>query len=135
MNAVKLVAVFAENKPGQTARITKILADADVNIRWVTIANSGTLRRHEVPGGTMPTLAYQALKQQGFMASLRRGAGRRSAGQARRAARRGRLPGPAQHQPGQRLRLRRQQPRHPGHRGPRTRPRREPSCNRKASAC
>ena len=42
MSAMNLVAVFVENKPGQTARITKILAEAGVNIRWVTIANSGS---------------------------------------------------------------------------------------------
>jgi len=37
-----LIAVFVENKPGQTARITRILADSGVNICWVTIANSGS---------------------------------------------------------------------------------------------
>jgi len=42
MSAVKLVSVFSENKPGQTARVTRILADAGVNIRWVTIADTGT---------------------------------------------------------------------------------------------
>jgi hypothetical protein len=42
MSAVKLVAVFSENKPGQTARVTQILARANVNIRWVTIASMGT---------------------------------------------------------------------------------------------
>lgn len=41
MTAVKLISVFSENKPGQTARATRILADADVNIRWVTIASMG----------------------------------------------------------------------------------------------
>ncbi len=40
MSVVRLVAVFAENRPGETARITRILADARVNIRWVTIATS-----------------------------------------------------------------------------------------------
>jgi len=40
MNAVKLVAIFAENKPGLLARVTKILADAGVNLRWLTIATS-----------------------------------------------------------------------------------------------
>jgi hypothetical protein len=40
MSAVKLVAVFAENKPGQMARVTGVLADAGINIRWVTIATS-----------------------------------------------------------------------------------------------
>jgi hypothetical protein len=66
---MNLVAVFVENKPGQTARITKILADAGVNIDWVTIANSGSF-------GVMKFLvdkldpAMQALKQKGLMASL-----------------------------------------------------------------
>ena len=66
---MKLVAVFVENKPGQSARITKILADAGVNICWVTIANSGSF-------GVMKflvdncELAVQSLKQQGLMVSL-----------------------------------------------------------------
>ena len=65
MSSVKLVAVFSENKPGQTARITKILANAGVNIRWVTIASSG-------PFGVMKFLvdkceaALQGLKQKGL---------------------------------------------------------------------
>jgi hypothetical protein len=42
MSAMKLLAVFVENKPGQTARITKILADSGVNVLWVTIANNGS---------------------------------------------------------------------------------------------
>lgn len=68
MKTVQLVAVFVENQPGQTARITKILADAGVNIRWVTIANSGTY-------GVMKFLvndaerAQQALKQHQLMVS------------------------------------------------------------------
>jgi hypothetical protein len=66
MSAVKLVAVFAENKPGQTATITKILADAGLNIRWVTIANSSSF-------GVMKLLvndhrlAHQVLKQKGLI--------------------------------------------------------------------
>ncbi len=69
MSAMNLVAVFVENKPGQTARITKILSDAGVNICWVTIANSGSF-------GVMKFLvdkldqAVQALKQHGLMVSL-----------------------------------------------------------------
>lgn len=69
MNAMNLLAVFVENKPGQTARITKILADAAVNISWVTIANSGSF-------GVMKFLvdkcdhAVQTLKQNGLMVSL-----------------------------------------------------------------
>jgi len=68
MSAVNLVAVFVENKPGQTARITNLLADARVNIRWVTIANSGSF-------GVMKFLvdqrdaAIRALKDKGVMVS------------------------------------------------------------------
>ena len=69
MSTVRLLAVFVENKPGQTARITKLLAEARINIRWVTIASSG-------PFGVMkflvtdPDRARDVLKQQGLMASF-----------------------------------------------------------------
>jgi len=66
MNSLNLVAVFVENKPGQTARITRILAEAGVNLRWVTIANNGSF-------GVMKFLVDQAdqavrsLEQNGLM--------------------------------------------------------------------
>ena len=69
MSAVNLVAVFVENKPGQTARITKLLADAGVNLCWFTIANSGSF-------GVMKFLvdqrdvAVRTLKEKGVMVSL-----------------------------------------------------------------
>ena len=69
MNDVKLVAAFAENKPGQVAHFTKILANANINIRWVAVTSTG-------PFGVMkflvsdPALAYQALKHEGFVAKL-----------------------------------------------------------------
>ena len=69
MNDVKLVAVFAENKPGQVAHFTKILAHANINIRWVAVASTG-------PFGVMkflvsdPEMAYQALKHEGLVAKL-----------------------------------------------------------------
>jgi len=69
MSTVRLLAVFVENKPGQTARITKLLAEARINIRWVTIASSG-------PFGVMkflvaePDRAHEVLKQHGVMASF-----------------------------------------------------------------
>lgn len=69
MSALKLIAVFLENKPGQTARVTKILADAGANIRWVTIANSGSF-------GVMKFLvdktaaATEALQRSNMMVSL-----------------------------------------------------------------
>jgi len=68
MSAVNLVAVFVENKPGQTARITRLLADAGVNLRWFTIANSGSF-------GVMRFLvdqrdtALRTLKEKGVMVS------------------------------------------------------------------
>ncbi len=69
MNKVKLIAVFAENKPGQTARITGLLATAGVNVRWVTIASTG-------PFGVMkflvdrPDAAFATLKQNGVAVSF-----------------------------------------------------------------
>ena len=68
MSALNLIAVFAENKPGQTARVTKLIAEAGVNLRWFTIANSGSF-------GVMKFLVDQrdraiaALKEHGLMVS------------------------------------------------------------------
>ena len=69
MSDVRLVAVFVENKPGQTARVTKLLADAGVNVCWLTIASSGSF-------GVMKFLvdqqnqAVRALKEHGVLVSL-----------------------------------------------------------------
>ena len=69
MSAVKLVAVFGENKLGQMARVTQVLAEARINIRWVTIVTSETF-------GVMKFLvdqcdtAFQRLKARGFTVSL-----------------------------------------------------------------
>ena len=68
MNTVKLVTVFVEDKPGETARITRFLAEAGVNIRWVTIATSDKF-------GVMKFLvdrydgALEALKKEGLTVS------------------------------------------------------------------
>ncbi len=40
MSAVKLIAVFSENKLGQLERVTEALASAKINIQWITIATS-----------------------------------------------------------------------------------------------
>jgi len=69
MKDVKLVAAFAENKPGQVARFTKILANANINIRWLAVASTG-------PFGVMkflvsdPKSACQAFKHEGLIAKL-----------------------------------------------------------------
>jgi hypothetical protein len=65
MSAVKLIAVFSQNKPGEATRITGILADSRVSIRWVTIADTGSF-------GVVKLLvdkcepAMEALKQKGI---------------------------------------------------------------------
>ena len=65
---VRLLAVFVENQPGQTARVTRLLAESGINIRWATIANSGSF-------GVMkfliadPERGRDVLKLHGLMAS------------------------------------------------------------------
>jgi hypothetical protein len=69
MSVTHLLAVFAENRPGQTARIAKLLAEGGINIRWVTIASSGSF-------GVMKFLvdkldqAVDCLTREGLMVSL-----------------------------------------------------------------
>ena len=69
INSVKLVAVFAENKPGQVARITQILANANINIHCVTVASSGAYGVMKVVVN-QPDLAHLALRHEGFAATL-----------------------------------------------------------------
>ena len=69
MNSLKLVALFAENKPGQTARVTGILANAQINIRCVTLASTGAFGVMKLLVND-PDLACQALKHEGFPAML-----------------------------------------------------------------
>lgn len=68
MNAIRLVAVFVENKPGQTARVTQVLANANINIRWTTIANSGSFGVLKFLVDNCD-LACQRLRERGFMVS------------------------------------------------------------------
>jgi len=68
MTPVHLIAVFAENKLGQLARITRVLADAGVNIRWVTIATSETLGVLKLLVD-QTDLAFDRLHQAGFTVS------------------------------------------------------------------
>ena len=69
MNDIKMVAAFAENKPGQVAHFTKILANASINIRWLAVSSTG-------PFGVMkflvsdPEKACEALKHEGFVVKL-----------------------------------------------------------------
>jgi len=69
MSAINLIAVFAENQLGQMGRITQVLADADINIRWVTIATNESLGVIKFLVDKCD-LAYQKLQQQGWTVSL-----------------------------------------------------------------
>ena len=70
MNTVKLVAVFAENRPGQAARITEILFRANVNIRCITVVSSGSFGVMKLLVND-PDLACRSLQKEGFAATLR----------------------------------------------------------------
>ena len=69
MEQLKQISIFSENKPGRLQKITKVLAEAKVNILAINIASSngfGVLKfivdNHE--------LAHQKLQQKGFTVSL-----------------------------------------------------------------
>jgi hypothetical protein len=69
MNAVKLVAIFTENKPGQAARVTGLLANAQINIRCIMLASIGAFGVIKLLVSE-PELACQALKHGGVAATL-----------------------------------------------------------------
>lgn len=64
-----LIAVFLENKPGQAALVCKILADAGVNLLWLTTANNGTFGVMKFLADTS-VKAVDELRRQGLMVSL-----------------------------------------------------------------
>jgi hypothetical protein len=69
MNTLKMVAIFAENKPGQTARITGILANAQINIRNMTLASTGAFGVMKLLVND-PEVACQALRHDGFPVTM-----------------------------------------------------------------
>jgi hypothetical protein len=68
MNPVELIAVFAENKPGQLARITRTLAEAAVNIRWLAFATSETFGVIKLLVN-QTDVAFRTLQQHGLAVS------------------------------------------------------------------
>ncbi len=63
------ISVFIENKPGRLSAVTDILAENDVNIRALSIADTsdfGILRLIV----DKPELAYERLKEKGLTASM-----------------------------------------------------------------
>jgi hypothetical protein len=69
MNTVKIVAVFAENRPGQVARITEVLALAKINIRCIIVSSTGNCGIMKVLVND-PELACRDLREAGFAATL-----------------------------------------------------------------
>lgn len=68
MSTVSLLAIFAENRTGQLARVTRVLSQAGVNIRWVTIASSDAFGVVKLLVDKTD-LAFQRLKQDGLPVS------------------------------------------------------------------
>jgi hypothetical protein len=64
------IAIFAENKPGRLERVSRILAEAKVNIRAITISTAGTFGIIKLLVDD-PQLAHAALTGEGVSAFLR----------------------------------------------------------------
>jgi hypothetical protein len=62
------LATFAENKIGQLARTTRVLADLGVNILWVTISSAESFGVIKLLVDKS-ALAYEALRQHGITVS------------------------------------------------------------------
>ncbi len=69
MNTVQMLAVFAENRPGQLARVTRVLAEAAINIHWLGIAGAEVFGVIRFLVDDCPQ-AYERLKTEGFTVSL-----------------------------------------------------------------
>jgi hypothetical protein len=69
MSTVKLLALFAENKTGQLARVTGLLAEANVNIRWVTIAGTEKFGVIKILLDD-PEIGFRQLKHNGVPVSI-----------------------------------------------------------------
>lgn len=65
---VSLLAIFAENRTGQLARVTRVLAQAGINIRWVIIASTESFGVVKLLVD-QTDLAYRKLKEDGLPVS------------------------------------------------------------------
>lgn len=66
---VKQISLFLENKKGRLAHVCRVLGDADINIRALSIADTtdfGVLRLIV----NNPEKAFAVLKEKGFVASI-----------------------------------------------------------------
>jgi len=64
------ISVFAENKPGRIERTTRVLEEAGVNIRAITIATSGSFGVIKLLVDA-PDTAFEALSGEGLSVSKR----------------------------------------------------------------
>jgi hypothetical protein len=69
MHRVRLVSVFVEDKLGELAKTTKVLSDAGVSIRWVTIASGERFGVIKLLVDRTET-AQAALAERGYTVSL-----------------------------------------------------------------
>jgi len=68
MEAIKQISIFMENKYGRMARVAKALADANVNIRALTIAEAGDFGIVRMVVDDTPR-GYKVLRDDGFTVS------------------------------------------------------------------
>ena len=68
MEAIKQISIFMENKPGRMARVAKALADANVNIRALTIAEAGDFGVVRMVVDDTEK-GYKVLREEGFTVS------------------------------------------------------------------
>lgn len=62
------VTVFVENKPGRLSRVTKALADNNINVRAITISDMGEYGLINIVAND-PDLAEQVLRDEGLTVS------------------------------------------------------------------
>jgi len=68
MEAIKQISIFMENKYGRMARVAKALADANVNIRALTIAEAGDFGIVRMVVDDTEK-GYKVLREEGFTVS------------------------------------------------------------------
>jgi hypothetical protein len=69
MDKVYIISVFAENKPGRLERITKVLAEANINILAFSITSTNGFGVIKFMVNKFQE-AYKLLKEKGFTVSL-----------------------------------------------------------------
>jgi hypothetical protein len=68
MSEIKQISLFVENRPGRTAKVSKTLSDAGVNIRALTIAEAGDFGVIRMVVDN-PDKGYKVLHDSGFTVS------------------------------------------------------------------